>query len=205
MRRSVIAGFCVLLLTACANDRSPNEVTQPGGLSSLQPLMDVTEGLNVTSGQTGTWNWAGQSFVVPQGGSFTDVHFNFYSFKKEPVAFGNLYLLTQEYLGLPSGLSASTPGFVGRSETTANGVYTFGTSVVINGGTKYWVYTDTQGAFAGSFDTDIYPAGDQYVTGIASQPFRKTQASGRMVNGTFVPAPAGVFTDANFKLEARSK
>ena len=65
------------------------------------------------------------------------------------------------------------------------------------------MYTDSQGSFAGSFDQDIYPGGDLYLTGIQSQPFRKAPASGRMVNGTFVPGPAGVFLDANFKLQAR--
>ncbi len=65
------------------------------------------------------------------------------------------------------------------------------------------VSTDTQGSFAGSFDTDIYTDGDLYVTGFATNPFRRAQASGRMVNGTLVAAPAGVFVDANVKLQAR--
>ena len=116
-----------------------------------------------------------------------------------------MYLLTQEYLGVPSGLSSSMPGFVARSQSTADGIYTFNSSVVITGGTKYWVYTDAQGSFAGSFDTDIFTGGDMYVTGIPTNPFRKAQASGRMVNGVLVPAPAGVFVDANFKLQARSR
>ena len=206
MRRTLL-GLCTissLLLVACGSGSKEN-VTQPGAIPNLQPLMDVVTGLDVTSGGTGTWNWAGQSFVVPGTGSYNDVHFNFYSFKKEPVAFGTLYLLTQEYLGLPAGLSASTPGFVGKSTSNTGGVYAFAADVAITAGTKYWVYTDTQGAFAGSFDTDIYTSGDQYVTGFHSNPFRKSQASGRMVNGVFVPAPVGVFTDANFKLEARQR
>ena len=195
-----------LALTACADGSKSNDVTGPAaGTPALKTLMDVTTGLDVTSGQTGTFNWAGQSFVVSESGTFADLRFNFYSFQKAPVAFGNLYLLTQEYLGVPGDLTSSMPGFVGRSESTAGGVFTFNSSVAITGGTKYWVYTDAQGSFAGSFDTDIYTGGDMYVTGFPSNPFRKAQASGRMVNGVFVPAPPGVFVDANFKLQARQR
>ena len=209
MRRTSALPVCMavaLFVTGCAKEAPSNDVSGPAPTSTaVRTLMDVTTGLEVTSGQVGTFNHAGQSFVVTESGSFQGLRFNFYSYKKEPVAFGSLYLLTQEYLGLPGGLSASTPGFVARSESSAGGVYTFATTAVITGGTKYWVYTDTQGSFAGSFDTDIFAGGDMYVSGIASAPFRKAQASGRMVNGVFVPAPAGVFVDANFKLQARPR
>ena len=209
MRRKFILSVCVstcLILGACANESPENSVTGPGASpAALRTLVDVTTGLEVTSGQVGTFNWVGQSFVVPESGAYSDLRFNFYSFQKAPVAFGNLYLLTQEYLGPPAGLSSSSPGFVARSESTGDGVYTFASSVVINGGAKYWVYTDTQGSFAGSFDTDIFPGGDMYVSGIRTNPFRKAQASGRMVDGVFVPAPAGVYIDANFKLQARPR
>lgn len=163
----------------------------------------MTTGLDVTSGATGTWNWAGQSFVVPGNGTFADVRFHWYSFQKSATAFGTLYLLNQEYLGLPRDLGSSTPGFVGRSEQAASGLYVFPSGIRISGGTRYWVYTDTQGSFAGSFDQDIFPAGDLYVTGYPTNPFRKASASGRMVNGVYVPPPPGVFLDANFKLQAR--
>jgi len=195
-----------LLVSGCSTSQSSvGQITGPGTASGLRTLVDVTTGLEVTSGQTGTFNWVGQSFVVPETGSFSDLRFNFYSFQKAPVAFGNLYLLTQEYLGVPGGLNSSTPGLVARSESTADGVYAFGSAAVIAGGTKYWVYTDAQGSFAGSFDTDIYPGGDMYVTGVPTIPFRKAPASGRMVGGVLVPAPAGVFVDANFRLQARPR
>lgn len=195
-----------LTLTACAGNSPQNEITGPGApTASLQTLVDMTTGLDVTTGGTGTWNWAGQSFVVPGSGSFGGLRFHWYTFHKEPAAFGNLYLLTQEYLGVPGDLGPSTPGFVARSESLSDGAYVFGSQVVITGGTKYWVYTDKQGSFAGSFDTDIYPGGDLYATGYHSNPFRKVPASGRMVNGAYVPPPAGVFLDANFKLQAQPR
>lgn len=209
MQRAFILALSLvtcLTLAACTGSAGQNDITGPAvPTASLQTLVDNTTGLDVTSGGTGTWNWAGQSFVVPGSGSFGDLRFHWYTFHKEPAAFGNLYLLTEEYLGIPGGLGPSTPGFVARSENVTDGAYAFGSQVAIAGGTRYWVYTDTQGSFAGSFDTDIYPGGDMYVTGYHTNPFRKAQASGRMVNGTFVPAPPGVFVDANFKLQARPR
>ena len=200
---SVVTG---LMFAACADGSGGNQVTGPGGTTSgLRTLMDVTAGLDVTSGQVGTFNWVGQSFVVAESGIFGDLRFNFYNYQKRPVAFGTLYLLTQEFLGVPSAISTSTSGFVARAESNADGVYGFGETAVVTGGTKYWVYSDTQGSFAGSFDTDIYNGGDLYLTGFPANPFRKAAASGRMVNGVLVPAPQGVFLDANFRLQARGR
>ena len=183
-------------------------MTAPGGTSASQvrTLVDVTTGLEVTGGGTGTWNWAGRSFTVPGSGAFNNVRFNFYTFQRTVTAFGTLYLLDREYLGVPGDLVPSTPGYLGRAaaDNTA-GSYTFAASVTLNAGTRYWVYTDTQGSFAGSFDQDIYPLGDMYVTGYRTNPFRKAPASGRMVNGVLVPAPSGVFVDANFKLQASAR
>lgn len=202
----VLAAFGCASVLGCEH-RDPTSITGPGGPGTgpLQTLVDVTTGLEVTSGGTGTFNWAGQSFAVPGSGSFGDVRFHWYSFQRTPAAFGSLYLLTQEYLGLPRDLGPSTRGFVARSEGLAEGAYAFAPGVTITGGTRYWVYTDTQGSFAGSFDEDIFSGGDMYVTGFHTNPFRKAQASGRMVNGVLVPAPEGVFVDANFKLQARAR
>ena len=208
MRRlGFVVTACLLSLTvaACESD-SGTSIGGPGrATGELKTLVDMTDGLEVTAGGTGTFNFAGQSFVIPGSGSYTGARFHWYSFQRTPVAFGTLTLLTQEYLGLPGDLGPSTPGFVARSAEASNGVYEFAETVTLTAGTKYWVYTDTQGSFAGSFDEDIYPDGDRYLTGIRSQPFRKTPASGRMVGGVFVPAPVGVFTDNNFKLQARQR
>ena len=209
MQRScrVIAVLVAGCVVAGCESGSPG-MTAPGGTSASQvrTLVDVTTGLEVTGGGTGTWNWAGQSFTVPGSGAFNNVRFNFYTFQRTATAFGTLYLLDREYLGVPGDLVPSTPGYLGRAaaDNTA-GSYTFAASVTLNAGTRYWVYTDTQGSFAGSFDQDIYPLGDMYVTGYRTNPFRKAPASGRMVNGVLVPAPSGVFVDANFKLQASAR
>ena len=199
------ASLLSLSVVACGDggSQSLGGPAPPGG--ELKTLVDMTNGLEVTAGGTGTFNFAGQSFVIPGTGTYSGARFHWYSFQRTPVAFGTLTLLTQEYLGLPGDLGPSTPGFVARSSEPRDNVYEFSENVTLTAGTKYWVYTDTQGSFAGSFDQDIYPDGDEYVTGIRSQPFRKTRASGRMVGGVFVPGPVGVFTDNNFKLQARQQ
>lgn len=204
MRR--ISAALVLTMAAGAMlggcERKSPSPTSPGATSAtVVTLVDVTESIQVTSGGTGTFNWVGQSVSLPAGGPYANIRFNWYTFRKEAAAFGNLYVLTEEYLGLSGNLNASTPGFVARSERIESGEYVFAASVKLTGGRKYWFYTDAQGSFAGSFDTDIYPGGDMYLSGYHAVPFFKAPASGRMVNGVYVPPPTGVFLDANFRLQ----
>ena len=101
--------------------------------------------------------------------------------------------MAQEYLDLPGNLGTSTPGFIARAERIEAGEYVFESGVTLIGGTKYWLYTNTQGSFTQSFDRDIYAGGDLYVTGVATLPFRK-------VTSTF-----GTFTDADFTIRAMVK
>ena len=80
MQRQVILTLALVTglgLSACADRPGRNDITGPGvPTASLQTLVDNTTGLDVTSGGTGTWNWAGQSFVVPGSGSFGDLRFH---------------------------------------------------------------------------------------------------------------------------------
>jgi hypothetical protein len=145
--------------------------------------------IEVTAGSTGTFNFAGQSVVTPAGGPFNNLRFNWYTFSGAPTAFGTLYLLSQEYLGLPGDLSPSTPGFIARSETIVDNQYRFAPGVSVTGGVQYWFYTDTKASFVTSFFGSTYGGGDLYVTGVPTLPFRKALA-----------AP-GVFLDANFRLQ----
>lgn len=204
--RKIFAFFSFVAATSvlpigCA-DESPPGGTGPSGLPGpLVTIVEVTSAVEVTAGGTGTFNWAGQSVTLPADGGFNNLRFHWYTFKKTPTAFGNLYLLRQEYLGIPGNLGSGTPGFIARAERVVDDQYVFPAATTVSGGQKYWFYTDAQGSFAGSFDQDIYPGGDLYVTGFHSNPFRKAPASGRMVGNTYVPPPAGVFLDANFKLQ----
>jgi hypothetical protein len=210
VRGTVTSFILIAVVTAsvgCGHSGGPSAPTTLGGApaSALITIVDVGVRIEVTAGGTATSNnWAGQSVRLPAGTPFNNIRFHWYTFQGTPTAFGTLYLLIEEYLGPPANLSPATAGFLARSEQVSDGVYIFSPAVRLDGGAKYWFYTDTAGAFMGSFDQDIYPDGDLYVTGNPSLPFRKAQASGRMVGGIFVPAPPGVYIDANFKLQGNS-
>jgi hypothetical protein len=161
-------------------------------------LVDVPTGVvDNTAGSTGTWNWAGQSVLIPSGGPFNNIGFNWYTLQGKATAFGALYVLKQEYLGTPGDLGPSTPGFLAKSESVANDQYVFAPSVTLESGVQYWFYTDTQGSFAGSFYGSVYPGGDMYVTGYPTLGFHKALASGGLTGPT---PPPGTCVDANFKL-----
>ncbi len=196
-----VMGFTLSMACGGSPPTSPTPPSAPNlPPAALEPFLNVTTATDTTAGYTGTFNYAGQSVTVPSDRSYTGIRFNWYDQNTQPTAFGNLYLLTQEYLDLPGNLGTSTPGYLARSESVEDGEYRFPTDVKLVRGIKYWFYSDAKGSFWGSFDTDIYPGGDMYVTGVANLPFRKAQASGRMVNGQYVPPPAGVYVDANFRV-----
>ena len=131
-----------------------------------------------------------------------------------PMAAGSLFLLTQEYLGLPGNLGAGTPGFVAQSQRIEQGQYVFAPSVTLKGGTKYWFYAYWTPGTAGivspitGFSEDAYPGGDMYVApefaDLSVQAFRKAAASWRVISMgppiEYYKPPAGTCVDANFKL-----
>jgi hypothetical protein len=116
-----------------------------------------------TSGAATATDYFGESFTTPSGGPWDSITFNFYSDvpPATPAAAGDLFLLTEEYLGDPAGLSSSTPGFLAESVSNAGGVYTFSSPVTLAAGTEYWVYTDASFEISGS-GTDGSSAGEAY-------------------------------------------
>jgi hypothetical protein len=94
----------------------------------------------------------GESFTTPSGGPWTGIQFNFYSDVPPvtPTAGGNAWLLTQEYLGLPSALGASTPGFLAEAVNISGGKHIFNLSVALSPGTEYWIYEDAVTSITGS-------------------------------------------------------
>jgi len=208
----IAAALAVATATACTAAPS---APLPSGASPvmLQTMVDVPVTVTNAAGTVGTWNFAGQSIAIPTGGNIDHVRFAWYHRRQDPrpTAFGRVYILDREYLGPPSGLSTSTPGFVGRSEAVApvssphlqaEGEYVLPEALVLQAGTRYWFYTDSRGDFLNSFDEDLYAGGTGYVSGMPDLAFRIGTASGRMANGVFVPAPPGVTTDNNFRLRA---
>jgi hypothetical protein len=208
----------ILAIGSIACTQSPSEPSSPGSSTgTLATVVDVPISVDVTEGLVATWNWAGQSLTIPSGMNVGNVRFAWYHYnpRGETTAFGRIYVLDREFLGLPGDLSESMPGFLARSEPEASGTsgglsvqgseYTLPASLVLTGNTRYWFYTDKQGAYAYSFDKDLYAGGNLYVTGYFASPFRIGTASGRMVNGVYVPPPPGVTTDENFRLRGISR
>jgi hypothetical protein len=222
--KKCLAAACLValssfLLAGCGSSAvSPSSSTSSTSISSgpVVTVVSVTESVNVTGGGTGTWNHAGQSVTIPGTGAYGAVRFSWYTFHGAATAFGTLFVLDREYLGLPGDLGPSTPGYVGQADAViegnpgplddVKGEYVFPAEMTLKGGSKYWFYTNKMGSFCGSFDTDIYTGGDMYVSGYYLVPFRKAPASGRMTGpNTYVPPPAGVYVDANFRLQAVAK
>ena len=91
------------------------------GLSALVCLAHaraVTIAENTAGTQvTGSAFW-GQSFTTAPGSPTSSIAFNFFSFPgaTTPVAVGDGFLLSMQYLGTPAALSSSTPGFLGQSD-----------------------------------------------------------------------------------------
>jgi hypothetical protein len=110
----------------------------PGILSTAHAdtVSSVTNG-GVTS-LSGYW---GETVTTIAGGPWDALALNFYASSGAPEAVGDVYLLSQQYLGTPSNLSSSTPGFIAEG-TASGGFYDFANGVTVLGGTEYWVYTD---------------------------------------------------------------
>ena len=197
-----IALLAIAVGVACGrSSTTPSPQSQFGPVSTLAeaPVSDAL--VNVTAGSTDTDNFPGQSLDVPSG-TFGSLRFNWYRRDRTEVAFGTLYLLAQEYLGLAKDLPQAQ-GLIARSVSSTNGEYVFPPEVSVTGARRYWFYADTQGSFANSFDLDVYAGGDAFNSSIHTLPFRKSPASGRYTSfnpPVFVPAPPGLYIDNNFRL-----
>ena len=212
----LIATGVAIGFVACSQSPSQPSPIGSTGSATIATVVDVPMSVDNTEGTVGTWNWAGQSVTIPPGGNVASVRFSWYLYshrdqRVDATAFGRIYVLDREFLGVPGDLSPSMPGFLARSEDQGSGFsngqliqgaeYTLPESLVLTANTRYWFYTDTQGSFSYSFDKDLYAGGELYSTGYFSNPFKKSQASGRMIApGVYVPPPPGVINDANFRL-----
>ena len=195
-------------------------------VSALRTIAEASTLEQVASGQTATSNnYLGQSVTIPESSSYNNVRFNWDGYTasaptapavRGPLAVGHLFLLTQEYLGLPGGLGSSTPGYVAQSERIDSNQYVFPPSVTLNAGGKYWFYASwAPGSVAAGtfnpitgFSEDSYAGGDMYIAaelaGFTPQPFRKAAASWRVISlgppiQYYIPPP-GTYIDANFTL-----
>ncbi|MFO0847036.1 MAG: hypothetical protein U0871_00545 [Gemmataceae bacterium] len=146
-------------------------------------------------------NFSGQSLLTPAGGPWNNLAFSFFSDQAAtvPSAAGTLYLLTQEYLGTPAGLSAATPGFVAASTSVSAGAYLFAAGVTVQPNTPYFVYSDSQVPTNGRTTPGTYPDGIYYIAGGSGTNYGQFPAAdaffrltGDVAAVNAVPAPAGL-------------
>lgn len=135
----------------------------------------------------------GESFTTPSGGPWTSIQFNFYSDVPPvtPNAAGNAWLLTQEYLGTPSALSASTSGFLAEAVNISGGKHIFNPTVALSPGTEYWIYEDAVTSITGS-PTGGGPGGQAYFANDTASNF-SALGGGQIANFTLtgsVPEPS---------------
>jgi len=220
----------VLASVAVACQNKPTDPTAPSATAyvpaaSLVTIAESSTVEQVTAGQTATSNnYLGQSVSVPGGPSYNNIRFNWDGTvrvapltpgARGPLAVGALFILTQEYLGLPGNLGTSTPGFLAQTSRVEQGQYVFAPSVTLEGGTKYWFYAYWAPGSAGivspitGFSEDAYGGGDMYIApelggSFAPLPFRKALASWRVISFgppiEYYKPPAGTCVDANFRL-----
>jgi len=115
-------------------------ITQNTSGTQATILSGFSDGQSVTTPIGGPWDNLGFNFVQcvdPSGTSCLSTTTN------TPFALGGLFLLTQKYDGLPSGLSSATPGFIADTSTIVGGVWTFASSVTLNPSSQYFFYMNT--------------------------------------------------------------
>jgi hypothetical protein len=149
--------------------------------------------VQVTSGTATSTQFFGESFTTPSGGPWNNITFNFYATPavgvtpaSTPTAVGNAFLLTQQYLGTPAALSASTPGFVAESTSIAGGMYIFAAGVTLSPNTQYWIYENADMLTSGS-GTGGAAAASAYFAPTATSNFNTglgTEISNFLVAGT---------------------
>ena len=225
-----LVGTLVFGIACGGGGTAPSSTSQPSTpvapSAPVSTLVTIAESATIEqqgTGQTGTSNnYLGQSITIPGSGSYNNLRFNWDGYTstsptapaaRGPLAVGDLFILAQEYLGLPGNLGASTPGFLAQAQRIEQGQYVFAPSVTLKAGTKYWFYMYYAPGSARfnpitGFSEDTYAGGEMYVApelnGFPPLPFRKAAASWRVISFGppivyYIPPP-GTYVDANFKL-----
>ena len=122
--------------------------------------------INVASG------YLGQSFTTGSGSFQSNITFNFFSNvpATTPYAVGTGFLLGMQYLGSPSGLTSSAPGFLGEANASG-GFYTFDPSLILLPNTQYFFYENAAVPINSESGGNIYAGGQNYFTSSASGNF----------------------------------
>lgn len=111
-------------------------------LSAITPsgAATIAQNYNGTNIPGGSNYFLGQSFTVEGAGQFNNVELSFYTGygASIPYADGALFLYASPFAGTVSQLGTGS-NFLG-STVGANRAFSFGTSLVLTGGTKYYAY-----------------------------------------------------------------
>jgi hypothetical protein len=99
----------------------------------------IAQGLAGT--ETASPGFIGQSLVTPAGGPWHNIAINFTDGPATmPNATGTVFLLNQEYLGMPASLGSSTQGVLAASTGRVAGQYAFAPGFTVQPNATYWVY-----------------------------------------------------------------
>jgi hypothetical protein len=114
-------------------------------LGTILAMASVTNGATILQYSAGVLPTGGpiifgESFTTPNAGSWNNITFNFAD-GPAPAAFGTAFLLSTSYSGTPAALSPATSGFL-ASANTAKGIYTFPSTLVLQPGTTYYLYSN---------------------------------------------------------------
>ena len=208
-RKSILAlAFCA---AACGSSSGTTTAPSPAPAApapapaapapALGPLQTVVE---LTSGKfhidtSGSFAF-GHSVTVPSSGAIGGPRFAWLDDKGNALpAVGHMGLFSSEYTGPPSAVSlfqkpGVPPEFVARSVSIEANAFVFDDTIILNAGTRYWFFADTDdanGRYTDGGVVDVYPGGDFYV-GYGTINYARV-----LFNG----GPQG--TDVNFRLSGK--
>ena len=149
----------------------------------------------------------GQSLTTGSGGPWTDITFNFYDAENpaNSVASGWLYLLDEEYTGMPSNLGTGTSGYISRTNTTQaeeggpGNEWVF-SGVTLQSSSQYWFYATSAQAIVVNGANDATIGGQYYEAPSVGNPFAATtseedanfELEGTLSSGEPIPEPGSL-------------
>ncbi len=159
MKITLTATFCILISIAFLQVSQAEVITSystPGGPAQLNGSIEI-----------------GQSITTPNTIPHAQITFNFYGSgsnpftEGDPIAGGEMFLLTQLYQGVADDLSTSTPGFLAVTDSIqADGIGTewvFDPGLILRPNTSYYFYARNVPSIGKALtQNNPYPGGAYY-------------------------------------------
>ncbi len=154
--------FAIPLIASAQMASAQTTGTSPGGVESGPSFSFTTSG-SITGGISFAFAPPANQYPTynnPTNGS---------------AANGNLYLFSSPFAGTTAGLSSASSysNYLGQT-SVANGSYTFGSNIVLNGGQTYYAYSNLVGLAGSSVYQINLPAigtSDPYAVGVPSNTY----------------------------------